>query len=320
VNDIEDELALVVRSRTPVADGVLALELSAEDGSALPAWSPGAHIDLVLDEEAKLVRQYSLCGDPARTDVWRIAVLREPNGRGGSTHVHDRVQSGSVLRGRGPRNHFRLEEAAGYLFIAGGVGITPILPMVAAAEAAGASWRLVYGGRTSTSMTFADELRHAYGDRVTLCPEDEYGLLDLAALLADPEPGTLVYCCGPGGLLDAVEGHCSHWPTGTLRMERFTPKEQAEPVLIDAFEVELAASNMTVTVPPDRSILEVVEEAGVSVLSSCQEGTCGTCETRLISGEVEHRDSVLTEDERATNETMLICVSRAAGPRLVLDL
>jgi ferredoxin-NADP reductase len=315
----ESELDLLVADRDAAAAGVVALTLRHRDGDELPVWTPGAHIDLVLSDD--LTRQYSLCGDPADRSAWRVAVLQEPDGRGGSAFVHDKLSPGTTVRARGPRNHFPLEPATCYLFIAGGIGITPIVPMLGAATAAGADWRLVYGGRTAASMAFVEQLRATHGEeRVVVRPQDEHGLLDLDSLLGEPADGTLVYCCGPGPLLDAVEQRCASWPSGSLHTERFTPKEQGEPVLSGTFEVELARSATTLTVPPDRSILEVVEDAGIHVLSSCQEGTCGTCETVVLAGEVDHRDSLLTDEEKAANDTMFICVSRAACPRLVLDL
>ncbi|MEU0897177.1 PDR/VanB family oxidoreductase [Streptomyces massasporeus] len=307
------EAELVVERKEFVAEGVLALTLRHPLGEPLPAWAPGAHVDVLL--EPGLERQYSLCGDPADRSAWRIAVLRESAGRGGSAHVHERLGQGAQLRVRGPRNNFGLEPAARYRFVAGGIGITPILPMLEAAEAAGAEWTLLYGGRTRGSMAFGEELRR-YGDRVTIAPEDETGLLDLPSVLDDVPEGTLVYCCGPGPLLDAVEARC---PSGVLRVERFRPKEQ-ETGGATEFEVELARSGRTLTVASDVSVLDAVREAGVEVLYSCTEGTCGTCETDVLDGEPDHRDSVLTEDERAAGETMLICVSRCRGKRLVLDL
>ncbi|GAA3389166.1 PDR/VanB family oxidoreductase [Cryptosporangium minutisporangium] len=314
----EVDLRLRIARRERVADGVVTLELRSPAGAALPAWAPGAHVDVALGPD--LVRQYSLCGDPADRSVWRIAVLREGESRGGSQYVHDKLDEGQLVDVRGPRNHFALEPAARYVFVAGGIGITPILPMVAAAAASGAEWELHYGGRTAASMAFAAELTAAHGPRVTLRPQDEQGLLDLDAILGTPRADTLVYCCGPEPLLLAVEERCTSWPSGALHVERFSPKEQGEPVRHESFEVELAQTGVTVTVPPDRSILEVVEEAGALVLYSCQEGTCGTCETPVLSGAVDHRDSLLTEEECAANDTMFICVSRAAGPKLVLDL
>jgi ferredoxin-NADP reductase len=205
------------------------------------------------------------------------------------------------------------------VFVAGGIGITPMLPMVAAAEAAGATWELLYGGRRRTSMAFLDELA-AYGDRVTVWPQDEAGLLDLDTLLGTPREDTLVYACGPEPLLAAVEQRCQSWPHGALHLERFAPRPMGEPVRAEAFDVVLERSGLTVTVPPGRSIMSVVEEAGVGVVSSCAEGTCGTCETRVVEGLPDHRDSVLRDDEKATNACMMICVSRSCGDRLVLDL
>ncbi|MFI6805024.1 PDR/VanB family oxidoreductase [Streptomyces luteogriseus] len=307
------EAELVVGRKEFAAEGVLALTLRHPLGEHLPAWEPGAHVDVLL--EPGLERQYSLCGDPADRSQWRIAVLRESAGRGGSAHVHERLGEGSTVRVRGPRNNFALEPAPRYRFVAGGIGITPILPMLAAAEAAGAEWTLLYGGRTRGSMAFGEELGR-YGDRVTIAPEDETGLLDLPSVLDDVPEGTLVYCCGPGPLLDAVEARC---PSGVLRVERFRPKEQESGGTTE-FEVELARSGRTLTVAPEVSVLDAVRDAGVEVLYSCTEGTCGTCETDVLDGEPDHRDSVLTEDERAAGETMLICVSRCRGKRLVLDL
>ncbi|MGW2642264.1 PDR/VanB family oxidoreductase [Streptomyces sp. NPDC001348] len=312
-----DGTALVVTARTDAADGVVSLTLRRPDGGPLPSWAPGAHIDLLLDNG--LVRQYSLCGSPAAEDAWQIAVLREAQGRGGSAYVHEHLREGTGVRVRGPRNNFPLRPAARHLFVAGGVGITPLLPMVEAAHAAGADWRLLYGGRTRTSMAFLDRLT-GYGERVLVRPQDEFGLLDLTAFLGAPEEGTLVHACGPEPLLRAVQERCADWPPGTLGVERFAPAEPAGDRAAEAFEVVLARAGLTLTVPPGRSVLQVVTEAGVPVDFSCQEGTCGTCETDVLDGTPDHRDSLLSEDERAAGDTMLICVSRSCGPRLVLDL
>ncbi|MFD2091046.1 cytochrome P450/oxidoreductase [Blastococcus deserti] len=313
----EFEAEARVAAKQEVADGVVALTLREAGGRPLPVWEPGAHVDLVL--EGAPTRQYSLCGDPADHSAYRLGILRDPDGRGGSLFVHDRLREGDTVRVRGPRNNFPLVASPRYLFIAGGIGITPVLAMIRAAEAAGADWELVYGGRRRASMAFLDELAR-YGDRVSVRPQDETGLLDLDALLGTPRPDTLVYCCGPEALLAAVEQRCVGWPRGALHVERFAPRPQAEPARADAFEVELARSELTLTVPPDRSILSVVEEAGVGVLSSCAEGTCGTCETAVLGGVPDHRDSVLSPEEREADDCMMICVSRARSDRLVLDL
>jgi ferredoxin-NADP reductase len=312
----EFEADVRVESKQEVAEGVVALTLRQIADEPLPRWSPGAHVDLILDGVP--TRQYSLCGDPADHHVWRLGVLRDPAGGGGSRYVHDQLRAGDTIRVRGPRNNFELADSPRYQFIAGGIGITPILPMIAAA-AASADWQLLYGGRQRASMAFLGELAR-YGDRVTVAPQDETGLLDLDSLLGTPQPGTLVYCCGPEPLLAAVEERCHAWPSRSLHVERFSARPLTAPVRAEAFELELAQSELTLTIPPDRSILDVVEEAGVGVLSSCAEGTCGTCETAVLSGLPDHRDSVLTEEERRAGDCMMICVSRSCTARLVLDL
>ncbi len=314
----EVDLHLRVDRRRTGAEGVVVLDLRDPSGADLPEWSPGAHIDLKLSGE--LTRQYSLCGDPADRSVWRIGVLREPESRGGSEHVHEQLHEDEFVHVRGPRNHFALVPSPRYLFIAGGIGVTPILPMITAAECAGAEWELHYGGRSRRSMAFLESLKDVTGSRVTLHPQDEVGLIDLDRILGTPTPDTLVYCCGPEPLLAAVEQRCGVWPPNTLHFERFAPKDVGAPVLTGSFQVELATTGLTLTVPPEKSILEVIEEADISVPSSCQEGTCGTCETAVLEGVVDHRDSLLTPDEHAANDTMFICVSRAACPRLVLDI
>jgi ferredoxin-NADP reductase len=316
------DLTLTVAQRTEAASGVVHLVLASVDGEALPAWEPGAHVDVVLTPT--LVRQYSLCGDPTDGQRWEVAVLREPSGQG-SAFVHESLSLGRPVRVRGPRNHFPLQPADDYVFIAGGIGITPILPMLAAATAAGASWRLVYGGRTRESMAFADALTKRYRGQVELVPQDTCGLIDLDALLGKPSPGTLVYCCGPSPLLDAVTDRMAHWPAGSLHLERFTAvktEPATEPVVQarTSFEVELSQSGKVITVSPDESILEAVEREGISALFSCREGNCGTCETGVLKGVPEHHDEVLTDSEHEANDVMMICVSRAVSPRLVLDL
>ncbi len=295
------------------ADGVRELQLGPATDRPLPPWTPGAHIDLVLATD--LVRQYSLCGDPGGS-TWRVAVLREPAGRGGSTLVHDALGVGDVLTARGPRNHFALEDSPAYLFVAGGIGITPLLPMIAAADAAGADWRLLYGGRSRSSMAYADALA-SHGWRVDLRPQDEHGLLDLGGALAAAPPEALVYCCGPEPLLAAIETRCE---APRLHVERFTPRGAGEVLGPDEFDVRLHRTGATVRVTAGQTVLAAAESAGATVLQSCREGTCGTCETTVLAGRPEHRDSVLDEAERAENATMMLCVSRSLDPVLELDL
>jgi ferredoxin-NADP reductase len=314
----EHQADLIVQEARTVAEGVVALVLADPNGGELPAWTPGAHIDFVLGDD--LIRQYSLCSSPSKPDLWRVGVLRASDSRGGSERVHDILSPGSLVRVRGPRNHFPLVTSPRYLFIAGGIGITPLLPMIAEADASGADWRLHYGGRERASMAFLDELAQ-YGDRVNIVPQAEEGMLNLEDVLGTPQSNTLVYCCGPEGLLAAVEKFCANWPPGVLHLERFSAKPQEPSTEADsAFELVLQRSGLTLHVPPEESVLNVIREAGVSVLASCLEGICGTCETEVVEGDVDHRDSVLNEEERATNEYMMVCVSRCRSPRLVLDL
>ncbi|WSQ14626.1 PDR/VanB family oxidoreductase [Streptomyces sp. NBC_01231] len=321
---------LTVSAKEDVAEGVVALTLAHPDGARLPDWTPGSHIDLALpwgphrSNEAGsgggATRQYSLCGDRWDAHTYRIAVLRDPAGRGCSAHVHDRLRAGDRVGVGGPRNHFPLVPSEKYLFIAGGIGITPLLPMMRQAELLGADWQLLYGGRTRSSMAFREELTAAHGERVHVVPQDELGLLDLAAWLGTPRPDTKVYCCGPAPLLAAVEAACAAWPPYALRVERFTAAAQTASVRDAPFEVELRRTGRSITVTPEVSVLDAVRRAGADVLSSCEQGTCGTCLTPVLEGQPDHRDSVLADHERAANDCMFLCVSRSCGDRLVLDL
>ncbi|WP_375479756.1 PDR/VanB family oxidoreductase [uncultured Jatrophihabitans sp.] len=313
----EQETSVRVLSIDRVADDVVSVRFGPIESAGLPTWEPGAHVDLVIDGVEE--RQYSLCGDPRDSNVWRIGVLRERAGRGTSRYVHERLAIGQEVVLRGPRNHFELVDSPRYLFIAGGIGITPLLPMIRSAEAAGADWSLVYGGRQLASMGFMDELA-AHGDRVTIVPQDTAGPIDLDVLLLTPLPDTLVYCCGPEGLLHAVEERSALWPAHSLNIERFAPRPVDDAAPSTSFEVVLNAAAMTLVVPPELSILEVVRAAGVDVMSSCEEGICGTCETAVLGGTPDHRDSILDEEDRAENTCMMICVSRSLTSRLVLDL
>ncbi|MFC5906004.1 PDR/VanB family oxidoreductase [Streptacidiphilus monticola] len=311
---------LLVAAAEPVAEGVLLLTLADPEERPLAPWTPGAHVDLLLDNG--LVRSYSLCGDPADPYRYQVAVLLDPQSRGGSAFVHRELATpGTRVRVGLPRNHFALAPAERYLFVAGGIGITPLLPMIRAAEATRADWRLVYAGRSLAAMAFRDELARSYGEgRVTLAPKLETGRRpDLAALLAEAAAeGRTVYCCGPERMVDAVAAACAGWPEGRLRTERFRAEVSADG---SEFEVELARSGLSAKVPDGLSILDALEDAGFAEAAfSCREGTCGSCETRVLAGEPDHRDAVLSEAERETAETMMICVSRARTPHLVLDL
>jgi len=312
-----DVATLRVIGKTVVAEDVMTLELAAPSGGRLRDWTPGSHVDLLLPNG--LTRQYSLCGDRRDPSTYRVGVLREPAGHGGSAFVHDELAVGDVVGVAGPRNNFPLVPSESYLFVAGGIGITPLLPMIAQAELLGADWRLLYGGRRRASMAFLDELA-AYGDRVQVVPQDEHGLLDLPAFLGEPRPGVRIYSCGPAPLLAAMERACADWPPHTLRTERFVADETGAPVRTTPFEVELARTGATVTVTPDMTIVDALGRVGVEVLTSCRRGVCGTCETTVLEGRPDHRDALLDDDERDAADCMYVCVSRAISDRLVLDL
>ncbi|AZQ34292.1 oxidoreductase [Streptomyces cyaneochromogenes] len=292
-------LRLLVTSREEVAEGVVRLRL---EGRELPGWEPGAHLDLVLP--SGLVRQYSLCGDPEDTSSYTVATRLVPDGRGGSREVHEQVREGMELEVRGPRNRFPLVRAESYVFVAGGIGITPVLPMLRALPD-DVEWRLVYCGRGRASMPFVEDVEKLGRDRVTVVE----GLPDLDALLAGVPEGAAVYCCGPEGLMAAVQ---ERFPS--VHLERFTPRASGG----DAFEVELRRSGRTLTVTADSTVLAAVRAELPDTLYSCEQGFCGTCQQRVLEGEVDHRDELLTDAERG--DSMLICVSRARGERLVLDM
>ncbi len=306
----------MVAARRPLAEGVVALELEAADHADLPAWRPGAHIDLVFGPD-RLIRQYSLCGDPADLRRWTIGVLREENGRGGSAYLHDALREGDLVEARPPHNSFALTHGRPVVFIAGGMGITPLLPMMAALEADGAPWRLHYAGRSRSHMAFADSLSASFGPKASLYAKAEGQRLDIDAALAGLDPATLVYACGPSRMLDAVKAASAAHGL-EARVERFatpdSPRGTSGPD--KAFEVRLARSGVTFTVAPGETILDRAAEEGVLVDCSCLEGICGTCETRVLEGEPDHRDYVLDGDPK---DRLMICVSRCKGPRLVLD-
>jgi len=234
--------------------------------------------------------------------------------------VHEKLFPGTAVVAHGPRNHFEFLPAPRYLFIAGGIGITPLLPMIAAATTRNAQWHLTYCGRSRAGMGFQTDLDTYPADHVTLHPRDETSRIDLANIVAQWEPGTLIYCCGPESLLTALEKACTTLPSGTLRLERFVPKEMTAPVRTDSFEVVLAQNGVTLTVPPDKTILDLLLQSGVDVDYCCSEGTCGSCGVVVLAGEIDHRCSVLSDEERAAQNLMMVCVSRSAGQRLVLDL
>ncbi|MGV9797370.1 PDR/VanB family oxidoreductase [Mycobacterium sp. NPDC003449] len=320
MSGLTDTRTLRVRTMSWEADGVLSLVLAGDDGGDLPEFLCGAHLDVHLGDG--LIRQYSLCGDPSTRDRWTIAVLLEPTSRGGSRFVHEVLRPGMELSVAGPRNNFPLVDSARYLFIAGGIGITPILPMVRAAAAADKDWTLLYGGRRRSSMAFLAELA-GLGPRVRVRPEDEYGLLDPQGEIESLPADTAVYCCGPEPLISAVESVCASLGRDDPHVERFGARARlAAPDERESgeFVVVLAGSGRRVRIPAGRKITDVLEESGIEVATSCTEGFCGTCETEVIRGVPDHRDDYLSERDRASNKSIMICVSRSRSPEIELNL
>ncbi len=312
---------VVVERVTRIADGVVRLRLAAPDGRPLPRWTAGAHIDVECGTPERS-RQYSLCGDPADADALEIAVLRDPDSRGGSAWIHEQVREGARLVIRGPRNHFHLDEsAARVLFIAGGIGITPIAAMARRARELGMDYRLHYCGRRRSTMGMLEELQALHGERLRLHVGDEGSRADVATLVGRYEPGRQVYACGPVRMLDAVRAATGDWPEDAVRFEHFVSNlGKLDPSREHAFEVELRDSGLTLQVPPDKTVLAVLREANIDVQSDCEEGLCGSCEVRVLEGEVDHRDLVLTRAEREAGQRMMSCCSRARCGRLVVEL
>jgi cytochrome P450/ferredoxin-NADP reductase len=309
--------AMEVAKATVEADGVISFELRDKKGGQLPAWMPGAHVDLVA---GSFSRKYSLCGDRHDPSVYRIAVLREDAGRGGSAYVHATLQAGATVHIRGPRNHFRLDERGErYILIAGGIGITPIIAMADRLKELGKDYTLYYCGRSQATMAFVERLRRDHGPHLSLYPSIEGARLKLDEVLAQAGPKAQIYACGPSRLLDALAGLLQGEP-GRLRVERF----QAAPAPVDhsddkTFDVQLADSGLTLSVKPGETLLDALGAVGIDVPSDCGEGLCGTCEVSVLSGDVEHRDVVLTAAERLCGDRMMACCSRGKG-KIVLAL
>ncbi|GAA4060526.1 PDR/VanB family oxidoreductase [Microbacterium laevaniformans] len=303
-----------VASKRRVADDVVELELVGER-EPLPSWEPGAHADIHLPNG--MIRQYSLLRGRTDPRAWRIAVLIEPEGRGGSQYLGERAAEDMVLSVGEPRNHFSFEDGTRFDFIGGGIGVTPLLSMMEHAEELGAEWELHYLGRSRSHLAYVDELIELYGDRVVLHLADEGGRIELESHVAALPPSTNVYSCGPERLLEGLESILGD--SELLHIERFSPKPQAF-LPNRAFTVVAARSGVEFDVPEDESILVAADFEGISVDGDCLEGTCGSCETVVIDGSVEHRDSILTSRQRKDGSCMMICVSRALGNRITLDL
>ncbi len=310
---------LHVRRAEPAAAGIQSFELARHDGGPLPAFTPGAHIQVRVPGGA--MRRYSLASDPSDLSFYQIAVKREDPGTGGSRALVDGVKTGDTLEVSAPQNDFALAPAApSYVMIAGGIGITPMMSMARhLVSSEGKQFRLFYLGRTSAQMAFADELSGpAFRGRVvTHCDEgDPAKSYDLWPVL-EKFKGAHLYCCGPRGLMEAVRDMTGHWPVSAVHFEDFGARQA--PLATDtAFTVRLARTGTTHVIPADASILETLRDAGITVSASCESGSCGTCEVKLLGGVADHRDIVLTERERP--HKIMVCVSRALTPELVLDL
>ncbi|WP_340537738.1 cytochrome P450/oxidoreductase [Nocardioides sp. GXZ039] len=312
-----------VAERELVAADVVRLRLvPADPGGHLPRWTSGAHIDVdcMIDDQAAS-RQYSLCG-AVPGDGYEIAVKLDQDGRGGSSWVHEHATEGSLLRMRGPRNHFKLpEEASGVVLLAGGIGITPILAHADEARRRGLPYRVHYAGRARESMAYLDRLLADHGGHVEVHVSSEGRRLDLERVFAELRPGELVYACGPDRLIEEVERRGADLRSGAVRVEHFSSQLAAlDPEQERAFDVVCQDSGLTLRVPADRTVLQVLREANIDVQSDCEEGLCGSCEAVVLDGEIDHRDVVLGRAERAENTRMMTCCSRAEGERIVLRL
>jgi len=324
------KLEVRLKSITALADDINAFEFVSADGGWLPRFTAGSHIDVYL--AGGVIRQYSLCNSPQERHRYVVAVLRDPKGRGGSISMHDELRAGQKLLISQPRNHFALSETAGrHVFIAGGIGITPVMAMIDEVRRRAQAFHLHYCARTAQRAAFLDELKPLVESgqaSVHFDNGDPRNGLDLVSTLSDYAPGTHLYYCGPGPLMDAIEAASAHWPAATRHCERFSAGAAANAARVDgadsggetdaAFDVELRRSQKTLTVQPGESIVDVLRSNGVDVDTSCCEGYCGTCMTRYLAGEPVHRDTVLDDEDR--EEFVMICCARAKSPTLVLDI
>ena len=307
----------VIARRELITGRIIELSLSPSNPSEYGKWEPGAHLELVLP--SGLVRQYSLCGDP-EDPYYTIAVLKEEQSRGGSTEIHETLIPGVQIEARGPKNHFELHPGAKTVFMAGGIGITPLLPMMRALTKEGRSWSLHYGGKSLAALAYLDALQLMDGSEVNIYLSNETRRIPVLDIMQDLGPDDAVYVCGPESMITEVE------QTGTelgvrVVLERFGPAPGEAPnALGESFEVELARTGTVLTVPSDTRLIDVVRTVVPSVPFSCEEGYCGSCETTVLEGIPDHRDTILSADERDSNECMMICVGRAKSPKLTLDL
>lgn len=323
-------LSVHIASMQHAAEGVLALDLRPLESTVLPPFTAGAHIGVELpiqgDTSNPVIRQYSLCNDPEENHRYVIAVGRDPQSRGGSIWIHEVLQPGDKLRISTPRNHFPLNQSATHsVLVAGGIGVTPLLAMARQLSKLGKAWSFYYCAKSSERAAFLEELQKLPGKVVPVFDGIPGGSpIDLTAVVGSAPAGAHFYCCGPSSLMEAFEKACSHLPDEQVHVEWFKPRSfinsATTSTINSAFEIKLAKTGRSLSVPADQSILDVLIEAGVSVQHSCCDGVCGTCETRVLEGLPDHRDSVLLGDEAKCTDRMMVCVSRSTGPFLTLDL
>lgn len=308
---------LTVVERWDHSTSVTEFVLERDDQRRLPDWAPGAHIDVVLPSGA--IRQYSLCGDRSAAHQYRIAVQREPDGTGGSVELHDAINIGDTVTFGGPRNNFRLAPAPHYRFIAGGIGITAVLPMIDQAHQLDLEWKLLYLGRAADRMAYR-ELAERFPGRITMHTSQANGRASIREWLGELPEDTMVYACGPESLLESLPEACPELPAEALRTERFTNTMATTTVSDEPYEIELKRSGRTIAASGTTPVVKALTDSGVDVITSCAKGVCGTCEVEVLSGKIDHRDAILDDQERAANTCMFPCVSRSLSQRLVLDL
>ena len=319
---VRQQLKLAVSGIERLTLEIRRFELVSAEGGGLPPFEAGAHIDVFTGNGLR--RSYSLANDPEERHRYVIGVLREENGSGGSCWMHDKLAVGDVVSAMPPLNNFALvEDARRHVLIAGGIGITPILAMGYRLSRIAADVTLHYCTKSREETAFLDEVERVFGENVVIHHDggDPSKGIDLDATLAERTEGDHLYICGPSGLLQAARKRASHWPGETVHYELFVPRAERADWANDSFDIVLSRRKTTLTVAPDKSILEVVREHGIDVDSSCESGICGTCRTRLLGGAAEHRDDVLTDREKAENSAIMVCISRARnGETLILDL
>jgi vanillate monooxygenase ferredoxin subunit len=317
-----ENIAVKVVRKTREAIDITGFELARADGGALPAFSAGSHIDVQLP--GGLTRQYSLCNDSGEQHRYRIAVLRDPASRGGSVAMHDAVREGDEIQISAPRNHFPLQHAQRSLLFAGGIGVTPLLCMAQRLAAIGADFEMHYATRSIERTAFRDEiLASTFANKVSFHHDDgePAQVLNVPEALGAYDAGTHIYVCGPGGFINHVMqvAQGMGWPATHIHVEHFAAAPQDHSADA-AFEVKIASTGKTCTVPAGESVVQALAKHGIEILTSCEQGVCGTCITRVLEGEPDHRDLYFTDEEKAKNDQFTPCCSRSRTPVLVLDL